>query len=136
MGAGFATFGTMITVCSFTPSRIGIITSRRTYSKPLFVGLNSCGVSAGRVCAIDIENAESKTTIAKMPAIVACGLIVGDLNIVQPFVIVRMRELAGMFIDQLLHRSEIQSAPARHVIAWANGPGMNSRTISSAEGAT
>jgi hypothetical protein len=28
MGAPFAPFGTRMTVCSFTPSRIGIITSR------------------------------------------------------------------------------------------------------------
>src|SRR5258707_15510042 len=42
----------MITVCNFTPSRIGIITSRRTYSKPSLVGLNSCGVSAGRGCPL------------------------------------------------------------------------------------
>src|SRR5262249_29741184 len=36
-----------ITVCSLTPSRIGIITSRRTWSKPLFVGSNLAGISLG-----------------------------------------------------------------------------------------
>src|SRR5215475_13551839 len=49
MGALFAPLGTRITVCSFTPSRMGIITSRLTYSKPSLVGSNFCGVSLGKV---------------------------------------------------------------------------------------
>ena len=36
-----------MTVCSFTPSRMGIITSRLTWSKPSFVGSNFAGVSLG-----------------------------------------------------------------------------------------
>src|SRR5262245_5956910 len=43
--------GTMMTVWSLTPSRIAIITSRRSYSKLWLVGLNCCGVSEGRVWA-------------------------------------------------------------------------------------
>src|SRR6476619_7547129 len=42
-----ALFGTRMTVCSFTPSRIGIITSRRTWSKAAVTGLNMRGVSLG-----------------------------------------------------------------------------------------
>ena len=38
-----------MTVCSFTPSRIGIITSRRMWSKPSFVGSTLAGVSLGKV---------------------------------------------------------------------------------------
>ena len=38
IGAPWAPFGTRTTVCSFTPSRMGIITSRRAKSKPSFVG--------------------------------------------------------------------------------------------------
>src|ERR1043166_6602006 len=36
-----------MTVCSFTPSRIAIITSRRTYSKPSVGAVNFAGVSDG-----------------------------------------------------------------------------------------
>src|SRR6476619_6921781 len=42
-----ALFGTRMTVCSFTPSRIGIITSRRTWSKAPVTGVNVRGVSLG-----------------------------------------------------------------------------------------
>jgi len=34
-------------VCSFTPSRIGIITSRLTWSKPSLVGTKFAGISLG-----------------------------------------------------------------------------------------
>ena len=37
-----------MTVKSFTPSRIGIITSRRSWSKPTCVGVNFAGISLGR----------------------------------------------------------------------------------------
>ena len=36
-------------MCSFTPSRIGIITSRRSWSKPSVTGVNRAGVSLGSV---------------------------------------------------------------------------------------
>src|SRR5450830_504233 len=49
MGARFAPFGTRMTVCSFTPSRMGIMTSRRTWSKPTKVGVSFAGVSLGSV---------------------------------------------------------------------------------------
>ena len=47
MGARRAPFGTRMTVCSFTPSRIGIMTSRRTWSKPSLVGTSFAGISLG-----------------------------------------------------------------------------------------
>src|SRR5208282_184813 len=48
MGASFAPFGTMMTVCNLTPSRMGIITSRLTYSKLSVTGTNLAGVSLGK----------------------------------------------------------------------------------------
>ena len=39
--------GTRITVCSFTPSRIAIITSRRSKSNDEVAGFNCAGVSLG-----------------------------------------------------------------------------------------
>src|SRR5439155_1764886 len=40
--------GTRITVWSLTPSRMGIMTSRLTWSKPSWVGSNFAGISLGR----------------------------------------------------------------------------------------
>src|SRR5688572_17157862 len=48
MGAPRAPLGTRITVCSLTPSRIGIMTSRRTWSKLSTAGCRVAGVSLGR----------------------------------------------------------------------------------------
>ena len=48
IGAFFAPFGTRVTVWSLTPSRIGIITSRRTWSNASVRGVNCAGVSLGR----------------------------------------------------------------------------------------
>ena len=48
MGALLAPFGTMMTVCSFTPSRMGIITSRLMYSKLSVTGWKLAGVSLGK----------------------------------------------------------------------------------------
>ena len=47
IGARVAPFGTMTTVWSFTPSRIGIITSRFTWSKVAVTGWSVAGVSLG-----------------------------------------------------------------------------------------
>src|ERR1700730_15651402 len=49
MGAFLAPLGIRITVWSFTPSRIRIITSRRSKSKSLVTGWKWAGVSLGRV---------------------------------------------------------------------------------------
>src|SRR5689334_21330265 len=48
IGAFFAPFGTAMTVCNFTPSRIGIITSRLTKSKLSVTAWIFCGDSLGR----------------------------------------------------------------------------------------
>src|SRR5271169_915978 len=45
IGARFAPFGTRITVWSFTPSRIAIMTSRRSKSAAAFGGVNFAGMS-------------------------------------------------------------------------------------------
>src|SRR5215213_6381993 len=63
MGAPFAPLGTRMTVCSFTPSRMGIITSRLTWSKPWYVGSNFGGVSLCKVagvCAAAVDARASK----------------------------------------------------------------------------
>src|SRR5258708_3973494 len=65
-----------MTVCSLTPSRMGIITSRRTYSKPSFVGTNCAGVSLGGsgVCAaapfIRVENNAQVITLESAKEII------------------------------------------------------------------
>ena len=47
MAARLASFGTRMTVHSFTPSRIGIMTSRLSKSAPEVGRTNFCGVSLG-----------------------------------------------------------------------------------------
>ena len=47
MGASAAPFGTRMTVNNLTPSRIGIMASRRTWSNAPVTGSNSTGVSLG-----------------------------------------------------------------------------------------
>ncbi len=47
MGAPRAPFGTRMTVNNLTPSRIGIMASRRTWSNASVTGLNVTGVSLG-----------------------------------------------------------------------------------------
>src|SRR5579883_3266829 len=47
MGAPRAPLGTTMTVCSFTPSRIGMSTLRRTKSHPSSPGVKAAGVSLG-----------------------------------------------------------------------------------------
>ena len=47
IAAPLAPRGTRITVCSFTPSRIGIISSRRSKSKLAVRGVNVAGISDG-----------------------------------------------------------------------------------------
>jgi len=43
-----APLGTRTTLCSFTPSRMGIITARFTYTKLSATGVNVAGVSLGK----------------------------------------------------------------------------------------
>jgi hypothetical protein len=47
-----APLGTRMTVCSLTPSLIGIFTVRRSWSKPALLGANLGGVSLGKVGAV------------------------------------------------------------------------------------
>src|SRR5712692_120471 len=49
IGEFFAPLGTRMTVCSFTPSRMGIMISRRVYSKLSVTGSNLAGVSLGKL---------------------------------------------------------------------------------------
>src|ERR1700674_2659088 len=53
MGAFLAPLGTRMTVCSFTPSRMGIMTSRLAWSKLSVTGVNCTGVSLGRVAGVE-----------------------------------------------------------------------------------
>src|SRR4051812_18193226 len=53
MPALLAPLGTRMTVCSFTPSRIGIIISRRTKSKLEVCDSTCAGVSLGNPAELD-----------------------------------------------------------------------------------
>src|SRR5438034_6246590 len=48
IGLPLAPFGTRMTVCSFAPSRMGIISSRLIWSKLSVAGSNLAGVSLGK----------------------------------------------------------------------------------------
>src|SRR5271154_2797494 len=55
IGARLAPLGMRISVCSLTPSRMGIITSRRTYSSESVLGTKCAGVSFGNVACAPSE---------------------------------------------------------------------------------
>src|SRR5271167_4669702 len=71
MGARRALFGTRITVCSLTPSRIGIIASRLTKSNASVAGVNFSGISLGRsgagACASAIDVSSTWIALVVMP---------------------------------------------------------------------
>jgi hypothetical protein len=66
IGAFFAPFGTKMTVCSLTPSRMGIISTRRVYSKLSVdwftvagLSLDNAGYCGDAVCATNIAENNS-----------------------------------------------------------------------------
>src|SRR4029078_4846903 len=68
MGAPLAPFGTRMTVCSLTPSRIGTMTSRRTWSNASVTGANFAGVSLRRVWASRLATTGKEKAIATSAA--------------------------------------------------------------------